>query len=139
MKNMINQLWASRDTGAKLFRSADAVPFGWASICDMWEREKARRDNVQIRTVPNLIQAYIERDAWTKLNVKPAKIMQVFCIWSLPQITCTCDLGPLKNVWGYSNQLDPHQSRPFTFLLNSKTVSWQSCSAMLTLTMVPGH
>ena len=77
---MINQLWASRDTGAKLFRSADGVTFGWKAISDMWGREKQRRENVQIRLVPRLILAYIERDAWTKLNVKPAKIMQVFSL-----------------------------------------------------------
>lgn len=31
--------------------------------------------NGQIRRVPGMLKTYIERDAWTKLNVKPAKIM----------------------------------------------------------------
>ena len=30
-----------------------------------------------MRRVPKLLPAYIQRDAWTKLNVAPAKIMQV--------------------------------------------------------------
>ena len=30
-----------------------------------------------MRKVPKLLPSYIERDAWTKLNVAPAKIMQV--------------------------------------------------------------
>ena len=51
--------------------------FGWKAIQAMWEREKAKRDNQQVRLVPRLVKAYIDRDAWTKLNVKPAKIMQV--------------------------------------------------------------
>ena len=77
MKNMINQLWASQDKCAKSFLSSDGVPFGWKAIRDMWAREKERRDNDLIRIVPGLLQSFIERDAWTKLNVKPAKIMQV--------------------------------------------------------------
>lgn len=78
MKNLINQLWASRDGGAKRFVTGNGrTQFGWKSICEMWQREKLKRDNNQIRLVPSLVEAYIERDAWTKLNVKPAKIMQV--------------------------------------------------------------
>ena len=76
MKNMVNQLWASREGGAKKFESGDGVAFGWEQIMAMWDREKARRDTEQIRLVPGLLESYIERDAWTKLNVKPAKIMQ---------------------------------------------------------------
>ena len=79
---MINQLWASKENGSKMFVSphGENITFGWKAICDMWEREKAKRDALQIRVVPKLIEAYIDRDAWTKLNVKPAKIMQVHCL-----------------------------------------------------------
>ena len=77
MKNMINQLWANRIGGPKEFVSADRVKFGWRNIVHMWEWEKDKRDQNLIRTVPGLIKAYIDRDAWTTLNVKPAKIMQV--------------------------------------------------------------
>ena len=73
---MVNQLWASQDKGAKDF-ILDGKHFGWAAIEDMWLREKKRRDNMGIRLVPKLVKAYVDRDAWTKLNVKPAKIMQV--------------------------------------------------------------
>ena len=80
---MVNQLWASRPGGAKKFETGDGILFGWEQIVGMWDREKERRDSDQIRLVPGLLESYIERDAWSKLNVKPAKIMQVkiwFCI-----------------------------------------------------------
>ena len=74
---MVNQLWASRPRGAKSFEDKNGVSFGWEQILGMWEREKTKRDGGQVRDVPGLIESYIERDSWTKLNVKPAKIMQV--------------------------------------------------------------
>ena len=77
---MVNQLWASKEGGAKRFLSEEGTFFGWAQIEDMWERECDRRDANLIRLVPGLVKAYIERDAWTKLNVKPAKIMQVCAV-----------------------------------------------------------
>lgn len=33
-----------------------------------------------MRRIPKLLPSYIERDAWTKLNVAPAKIMQVLTV-----------------------------------------------------------
>ena len=77
MKNLINQLWASQTGGAKAFQMPDSTRFGWEVIEAMWEREKERRENHLVRMVPGLIFSYIKRDAWTKLNVPPAKIMQV--------------------------------------------------------------
>ncbi len=77
MKNMVNQLWASREGGAKRLVTGNGIHFGWSVIVDMWEREVERRDMHHIRMVPELVKSYIERDAWTKLNVKPAKFMQV--------------------------------------------------------------
>jgi hypothetical protein len=74
LKNIINQLWASRDGAAKQFESAEGWKLGWEAIIGMWEREKAKRDSNQILY---LLESYVQRDAWTKLNVKPAKIMQV--------------------------------------------------------------
>ena len=80
MKNMVNQLHASHEKRAKSFTLGAGQPnFGWKQIEDMWEREKRRRDMGHVRMVPGLLQSYIERDSWTKLNVRPAKIMQV-CI-----------------------------------------------------------
>ena len=37
-------------------------------------------DNGLARMVPKLRETHIIRDSWTKLNVKPAKIMQVFIV-----------------------------------------------------------
>jgi hypothetical protein len=75
---MVNQLFASQETGQKAFhKTAHGPSFGWKEIIGMWDREKDRRDNKQIRLVPGLVHSFIERDSWTKLNVKPAKIMQV--------------------------------------------------------------
>ncbi|XP_074649518.1 uncharacterized protein LOC141904930 [Tubulanus polymorphus] len=74
LKNQINQLWASQTGGTKNFMNG--VEFGWDEIKSMWNRETQRRDDNHIRMVPGLIKSYIERDSWTKLNVKPAKIMQ---------------------------------------------------------------
>ena len=51
--------------------------FGWKSIVEMWGRECTRAERGEMRKVPKLLPSYIERDAWTKLNVAPAKIMQV--------------------------------------------------------------
>eukprot|EP00112_Aurelia_sp_Birch-Aquarium-sp1_P024791 Seg7991.1 transcript_id=Seg7991.1/GoldUCD/mRNA.D3Y31 product="hypothetical protein" protein_id=Seg7991.1/GoldUCD/D3Y31 len=42
----------------------------------MWGRECARTERGEMRKVPKMLPSYIERDAWTKLNVAPAKIMQ---------------------------------------------------------------
>lgn len=43
----------------------------------MYDRECKRVDKGLARVVPKLREAYVIRDSWTKLNVAPAKIMQV--------------------------------------------------------------
>lgn len=44
---------------------------------DLYRRELGRmRANMLVR-VPGLKESHIIRDSWTRLNVKPAKIMQV--------------------------------------------------------------
>ena len=40
-------------------------------------RECGRADRGVARMVPKLREVHIIRDSWTKLNVAPAKIMQV--------------------------------------------------------------
>lgn len=62
--------------GTKLFK-LDGTEFGWKSVIDMYTRECARRAAGKARMVPRLRESYVMRDAWTKLNVAPAKIMQV--------------------------------------------------------------
>lgn len=46
-------------------------------IISMYERERDRVKLGLTRMVPKLKEVHIIRDAWTKLNVTPAKIMQV--------------------------------------------------------------
>ena len=80
LKNMINALFQSRDTagGTKLFKTQQDLPyFGWRQIKDMYNREEERINRGQLRAIPGLLRSHIERDAWTKLAVFPAKIMQV--------------------------------------------------------------
>jgi len=53
------------------------VNFGWQVLKDLWRREMTRAKNGKMRWVPQLCYRHIYRDCWTRLNVKPAKIMQV--------------------------------------------------------------
>ena len=48
--------------------------FGWKDIEDMKAHEDAWFAVGQMRFVRGLLNSYIERDAWTKLNIKPSKI-----------------------------------------------------------------
>ena len=73
---MINALHSSRQGGKKNF-TLDGQQFGWQVIIDMFERECQRMANSNARMVPKLREAHIIRDSWIKLNVAPAKIMQV--------------------------------------------------------------
>lgn len=57
--------------------STSSSTFGWIDIYNMWMRECERREKGHARMVPNLRETHIIRDSWTKLNVAPAKIMQV--------------------------------------------------------------
>ena len=74
---MINALFSSQAGGTKMFTAADGTTFGWKAILDLYSREYQRRDKGHARTVPKLCESYVFWDAWTKLNVLPAKIMQV--------------------------------------------------------------
>jgi len=74
---MINALFASKNGGARKFTSVLGTQFGWQAIVDMYKRECQRRDSGVARMVPRLREIHIIRDSWTKLNVTPAKIMQV--------------------------------------------------------------
>jgi len=60
-----------------LGNAVDGVSFGWKAIVDLHARKCRRRDSGQARMVPKLREIHILRDSWTKLNVAPAKIMQV--------------------------------------------------------------
>lgn len=51
--------------------------FGWKALEDLFFREVERARTNQLRRVPDLKESHIYRDCWTRLNVRPAKIMQV--------------------------------------------------------------
>ena len=75
---MINALFSSKDDGTKLFkRGAQHCSFGWDTIIAMYKWEVNRAKQQLTRMVPCLKEVHCVRDAWTKLNVSPAKIMQV--------------------------------------------------------------
>lgn len=75
---MINALFSSKSDGTKLFqRGQHHGVFGWDSIVAMYQREVCRAKQNLTRMVPRLKEVHVVRDSWTKLNVSPAKIMQV--------------------------------------------------------------
>ena len=78
---MINALFSSRENGTKGFE-LDGVTFGWHAITALYERECDRIHRGLTRMVPKLKEVHIIRDSWTKLNITPAKIMQV-CTYTI--------------------------------------------------------
>lgn len=50
--------------------------FGWKQTIAMWNRELDRARRNCILRVPGLKYRFVFRDAWTRLNVNPAKLMQ---------------------------------------------------------------
>ena len=77
LKNMINALFSSKIGGSKQFQRTDKCTFGWEAIDSLYQRELERAKQNLARMVPRLKETHVLRDAWTKLNVHPAKIMQV--------------------------------------------------------------
>ena len=78
---MINALFSSRSGGTKLFQhSHETSAFGWDAIIEMYKREVSRAKQQQTCMVPCLKEIHILQDSWTKLNISPAKIMQVCSI-----------------------------------------------------------
>ena len=75
---MINAFFSSKIGGTKWFkRGAQLSTFGWDTIISMYQREVSRARQQLTRMVPRLKEVHCVRDAWMKLNVSPAKIMQV--------------------------------------------------------------
>ena len=73
---MIAALYSSRVSGTNRFIN-DGVVFGWEPIERQLEREIQRKRKDELPRVPGLKESFVYRDSWTRLNVKPAKIMQV--------------------------------------------------------------
>ena len=94
---MIAALYSLRPGGTKNFKIKECN-FGWMAIVDLFSREVECSCSNQLRRVKDLWENFIHRDSWTRLNVKPAKIMQVTrLLWScivaiiqgLPKCLCT--------------------------------------------------
>lgn len=73
---MISQLHKSRQGSTKDFCNG-GIHFGWKAIQDLFSREIQRMKEGNRVWVPGLKSNYVYRDSWTRLNVRPAKIMQV--------------------------------------------------------------
>ena len=56
------------------------VTFRWSIIVKIYNADLYRARNGISRRVPGLKYSYIVRDNWTRLNVLPAKIMQVILL-----------------------------------------------------------
>ena len=112
LKNMINALFSSRwPDGTKHFQ-LEGVEFGWQTIIDMYSRECDRRNKGAARMIPRLREVHILRDSWTKLNVHPAKIMQVLANYSYVYTTTLIRIQPrftLNANTANSVQLNPLQ------------------------------
>ena len=88
---MIAALYNSRADGSKpnCFRQGNnAIPFGWEAIEGMLKREVQRIQIGKLVRVPGLKESFVHRDTWTRLNVKPAKIMQVIHVILNTSLLC---------------------------------------------------
>ena len=85
---MVSALYSSKMERTKRFTYGE-VEFGWNCIEEMFARDLQRAKAGLPRRVPGLRESYVYRDIWTRLNVKPAKIMQVckLCV-----CVCVCVL-----------------------------------------------
>jgi len=73
---MIAALYSSRPSGSKSFLM-NGTKFGWETVQAVFKDEMQRAEEGRSRKVPGLKYAFVYRDSWTRLNVRPAKIMQV--------------------------------------------------------------
>lgn len=91
---MIAALYSSRPSGSKKL-TLDGIQFGWGTIEKIFTEEMQRAERGISRKVPGLKYAYVYRDNWTRLNVRPAKIMQVIeiCLFIIKDVAC---MGPWK-------------------------------------------
>lgn len=84
LKSMISALHHSRVDGTKPNRfrlGRKGTEFGWEAIEGMLRREIQRIQSGQLARVPGLKENFVHRDSWTRLNVKPAKIMQALSLF----------------------------------------------------------
>ena len=77
---MIAALYSSRQQGAKDF-TKDENKFGWQTVEKVFTQELERAQNRLSHKVPGLKYAFVYRVNWTRLNVRPAKIMQASSVY----------------------------------------------------------
>ena len=82
---MIAALHSSREDGTKDFLNS-GIHFGWESIIGVYKADLLRAKYGQSRLVPKLEYSFVIRDSWTRLNVFPAKIMQVYTLYHYQSI-----------------------------------------------------
>ena len=68
----------SADRGGTRCFTSKGCEFGWVAIESMYQREISRIREGKCSRVPKLKESHIIRDSWTRLNVLPSKIMQVW-------------------------------------------------------------
>lgn len=76
---MIAALYSSRIGGSKNFQRS-GKSFGWNTIESVYKSDLSRAKVNISRRVPGLKYCHVVRDSWTRLNVLPAKIMQVIVV-----------------------------------------------------------
>ena len=86
---MVSALYSSKMERTKRF-TYDGVEFGWDCIEEMFVPDLQRAKAGLPRRVPGLRESYVYRDIWTRLNVKPAKIMQVGKLSAVSLCVCLC-------------------------------------------------
>ena len=91
LKSLVSVLYNSGVEKTKHFFKGGTF-FGWKTIERLWEREVERSQKGQMVTIPRMKSRYIYRDSWTRLNVTPAKIMQVH----------VCDTTTYMHTWNIS-------------------------------------
>ncbi len=74
---MITALYRSRINGGTKEFSKERVRFGWSTVEAVYKSDLCRAKGGISRRVPGLKFSQVVRDSWTRLNVLPAKIMQV--------------------------------------------------------------
>lgn len=77
---MIAALHSSRMGGTKDFVK-NKTSFGWSTVESVYKADLYRAKIGISRRVPGLTYSHVVRDSWTRLNVLPAKIMQVLFSW----------------------------------------------------------
>lgn len=84
---MTAALYSSRSAGTKDFVWG-GIHFGQETIENVYSVDLFRTKQGVSRRVPSLKYAHIVQDSWTKLNVLPTKLIQVY-VCSLDRLVVT--------------------------------------------------